>query len=252
MSCPHDFALERLPVLDHGYVRFLNDMGDDLEVANDAKVSFLKESSSYGRAEERIVNFLGREDHTSPFRQSVMKFEVYAPLMVCRQWWKYIIGSDHAEAPLAPPTGHVAHNESSRRYVTESIELYIPAADAWRSAPENAKQGSGAMLPLEIGSELTEMLIATYDECVARYERAIELGVAVEQARLFLPAYGLYVRWRWMASLQGVCHFLSQRLAHDAQREIYEYAVALRQIADEHFPHAVRAYLKEFAPAPEA
>lgn len=84
-------------------------------------------------------------------------------------------------------------------------------------------------------------------ECIEKgedlYERAIKRGVAPEQARLFLPAYGMYVRWYWTASLQSVCHFLAQRLEHDAQKEIQEYAKAILELIKPHFPIAVEELL---------
>jgi thymidylate synthase (FAD) len=69
-----------------------------------------------------------------------------------------------------------------------------------------------------------------------RYERALEVGVCAEQARLFLPAYGMYVRWRWTASLGAVMHFLHQRLEHDAQKEIQDFAKAVHALTAQHFP----------------
>ncbi|WP_163530943.1 FAD-dependent thymidylate synthase [Halobacillus ihumii] len=236
----------KVNVLDKGYVKLEtnNVMGDDLSPVNDAKVSFDRESDEFGDKEGRLLDFLGREGHTSPFRHSFLKFEIHAPLMVARQWWKYVIGSDHAEQPLRNQDPHEAWNESSRRYVTESVEFYIVEADEWRSAPENRKQGSGEPLPLEQGEKLTEELIRNYEEGHRRYQEAIEAGVAVEQARLFLPAYGLYVRWRWAGSLQGVCHFLNQRLAGDAQSEIREYAEAVHTLSKQHFPNAIDALVR--------
>ncbi len=226
---------DRISVLDHGYVRLVDAMGDDLTVVNAAKVSFDKEAAHLGPSEERLLGFLGREGHTSPFRHAILSFEVYAPLMVARQWWKYIVGSDHTME---------AWNESSRRYVTEEPTFHMIDADGWRSAPENRKQGSGGPFPAELGVRLSADLAAHYARSIVLYEGAIAAGVAVEQARVFLPAYALYVRWRWTASLQSVGHFLDQRLADDAQREIAAYAAAVRTLASARFPHALAALLR--------
>lgn len=76
----------KIGVLGNGYVMLKDFMGDDLSPVNDAKVSYDKESSEFGAKEARLLNFLAREDHSSPFRQSALKFEVYAPLMIARQW----------------------------------------------------------------------------------------------------------------------------------------------------------------------
>jgi thymidylate synthase (FAD) len=226
---------DRIPVLDHGYVRLVDAMGDDLTVVNAAKVSFDKEAASLGPREERLLAFLGREGHTSPFRHAILSFEIYAPLMVARQWWKYVVGSDHTME---------AWNESSRRYVTEEPTFHAIEPGAWRSAPANRKQGSGEALSADVGERLSAALAAHHARSLQLYEEAIAAGVAVEQARVFLPAYAMYVRWRWTASLQSVGHFLDQRLADDAQREIAAYAGAVRALASARFPHALAALVR--------
>lgn len=125
---------DKIDVLDHGYVRLITTMGDDLTVANAARVSFDKESGELTAQDRRIIAFLGREGHTSPFRHAMVQVEMYAPLMVARQHWKHVVGSDHTMD---------AWNESSRRYVTEQPTFYIPRADEWRSLPDDRKQEIG-------------------------------------------------------------------------------------------------------------
>jgi thymidylate synthase (FAD) len=138
-----------------------------------------------------------------------------------------------------------AWNESSRRYVTEDPEFYIPKEDEWRSKPENSKQGSGEPITTDKGLYLTKQLINYIKQGEHLYQEAINRGVAVEQARLFLPAYGMYVRYYWTASLQSVSHFLNQRLEEDAQKEIREYAKAIKELAVEKFPVSLNELLKE-------
>jgi thymidylate synthase (FAD) len=224
-----------ITVLDKGYVRLVDHMGDDLSIVNAARASFMKESTSMTPKDEGLLNYLIREVETEPFRHPQLTFEVYAPLMVARQWWKYVVGSAH----LAEDEGH-AWSESSRRYVTENPEYYIPWSTEWRSAPDNKKQGSGAPIPHETGVDFTQALVETCKLGTSNYETLIEMGVAPEQARLFLPAYAMYVRWRWTASLQTVCWFLAQRMAHKAQYEIHQYAVAVAKLTGEVFPRGVR------------
>lgn len=221
-------------VLDHGYVRLVDHMGSDLTVVNAARVSYAKESKELNDRDIRLIKYLAREGHTSPFRHAILQFEIYAPLMVARQWWKYIVGSAHQEG-----TGDSleAWNESSRRYITEEPVFYVPKE--WRSKPENSKQGSGDLVELKIGEKHTKELIEYIEEGIKKYEQALEDGICAEQARLFLPAYGMYVRWYWTASLQSVAHFLDQRLAHDAQKEIQQYAKAILKLAIDKFPNAL-------------
>lgn len=228
--------MDKIDVLDHGYVRYVKHMGDDLDVINSAKVSFDRESTSFGDREARLLAFLMREEHSSVFRHSAITFEVYAPLLIARQWWKYAVASTHLDDQMG-------WNESSRRYVTETPEFYIPGVNEWRSAPDNRKQGSGDSMPEGIGALLTGNLLRHVEQGLAFYDAALADGVAAEQARLFLPAYGLYVRWRWTASLGAVIHFLHQRLEHDAQKEIQLYSEAVRDLLAQHFPVTVEAIL---------
>jgi len=228
--------VSKINVLDKGYVRLVNHMGSDLTVVNAARVSYAKESNELSEKDIRLIKFLAREGHTSPFRHVILQFEVYAPLMVARQWWKYVIGSAHLEG-----TGDSmeAWNESSRRYITEEPTFYIPKSDEWRSKPENSKQGSGDILSEDIGAKLSTELQDYIESGLQKYESALEDGLCAEQARLFLPAYGMYVRWYWTASLQSICHFLDQRLKYDAQKEIQHYAKAILELSKPLYPSSI-------------
>jgi thymidylate synthase (FAD) len=225
---------EPVSVLDEGYVRLVDTLGDDLSIVNAARVSYDKESTEFTERDGKLINFLLREKHTSPFRHAALTFEVYAPLFVARQWWKYAVASTHVDEQNG-------WNESSRRYVTEDEKFYIPLPHEWRSKPENSKQGSGEPVDEEIGGKhfhrLAEMVVAGTEA----YHDAMNDGVAPEIARLFLPAYGMYVRWRWTVSLQGVLTFLDQRLEHDAQYEIQKYAEAVLSLTKEAFPETTAA-----------
>jgi thymidylate synthase (FAD) len=223
---------EPINVLDEGYVRLVDVLGDDLSVANAARVSYDKESNSFSEKDAKLLKFLLRERHTSPFRHAALTFEVYAPLFVARQWWKYAVASTHVDEQNG-------WNESSRRYITEEEKFYIPLPNEWRSKPENSKQGSGEPVDLEIGQKYFDMLCEAVVQGTEAYHMAMDDGVAPEIARLFLPAYGMYVRWRWTVSLQGVLTFLDQRLEHDAQYEIQKYAEAVLSLTKEAFPETI-------------
>jgi thymidylate synthase (FAD) len=227
--------MNKVSVLDKGYVRLVDVMGNDLSVVNAARVSYDKESEDFNEKDVKLLQFLVRERHTSPFRHAAMTFEVYAPLFVARQWWKYAVASTHVD-------DQNGWNESSRRYVTEDEEFYIPNSREWRSKPENSKQGSGEPLNEYTGSIHTSYLEQYVESGLEMYHTALEDGVAPELARLFLPAYGMYVRWRWTVSLQGVTTFLDQRLEHDAQAEIQEYAKAVQKLTEESFPQTMKVF----------
>jgi len=224
-----------IKVLDKGYVRLINNMGSDLDIVNSARVSFNKETTSLEEKDIKLINFLVKEKHDSVLRHCILSLEVYAPLMVARQWWKHHIGASSLD-------GQDGWNESSRRYITEKEEFYIPDSDGWRSAPENLKQGSGASVDRVTGSKYLQRLQASVYRGIKDYEHALADGIAPEQARLLLPAYAMYVRWRWTASLNAVLHFVSLRNKEDAQYEIAQYAKAIESIIEEYYPNTAKAW----------
>lgn len=219
-----------ITVLNNGYVRLIDSMGSDLSVVNAARASFAKESKEMSIHDARLLQFLVRENHMSPFRHAFMTFEFKAPLMVARQHWKYVVGSDHTMD---------SWNESSRRYITMDPEFYIPNKDQWRLAPDNKKQGSGGPVDPWTGALLSQELENYISQGEALYSMAMQNGVAPEQARLFLPAYSMHVVYRWSCSLQSFALFLSQRLSEDSQKEIQQYATAAKQLAIEKFPLSI-------------
>ena len=223
-----------IDVLDKGYVRLVDKMGSDLSVVNAARASFAKESHEFSKNDARLIDFLARENHMSPFRHAFVTLEIKAPLMVARQHWKYVVGSDHTMD---------SWNESSRRYVTMDPEFYTPKVDQWRLAPEDLKQGSQGLADPFVGSLLTEALARHAEQGKALYTMAMSNGIAAEQARLFLPAYSMYVIYRWSCSLQSIALFLSQRLAEESQFEIQEYAKAIKEIVEPLFPISFKSLL---------
>lgn len=224
---------QTINVLDKGYVRYVKHWGDDLDVANSARASFMKESEEFGDSDRKLLAYLIRKNEWSPFRHSGVTIEIKAPLMVARQWWKYVVGSDHTM---------VAWNEASRRYITMEPEFYVPTGVEWRSVPENKKQGSGGPIDLVDGTALTLDLLEYIDRGIVLYEKALAMDVAPEQARLLLPAYGMYTVWRWSDSINSMAHFLTERLADGAQHEITDYARAVRDLVMPYFSVSLGAF----------
>lgn len=230
--------MNKIDVLDNGYVRLVDHMGSDLSVVNAARASFAKESKQFETKDARLIDFLARENHMSPFRHAFMTFEIKAPLMVARQHWKYVVGSDHTMD---------SWNESSRRYVTMDPEFYIPKPEEWRLAPEDKKQGSAGLCDPFTGAALSEQLIRYIEQGEAYYNLAMEAGIAPEQARLFLPAYAMHVVYRWSCSLQSVCLFLVQRLEDQAQEEIRKYAEATLLLIKDIYPVSIQALVGKYS-----
>lgn len=229
----------KIQVLDNkGYVRLRETMGSDLSVVNAARVSYDKKSDELTEKDKGLLRYLINHGHTSPFRHATIQLEIYAPLFVARQWWKHIIGGHYDT--------QTAWNESSRRYVTEDPEFYIPEAYQWRLAPDNKKQGSGDLVFESddlLAEETRRAMFINVLESMDLYEQAMSCGIAPEQARLFLPAYAMYVRYMWTTSLQSALHFLDLRLDNDAQWEIQEYAKAVNEVIKNKFPAVHQAWL---------
>lgn len=226
--------MNKIDVLDHGYVRLVDHMGSDASVINAARASYDKEcvpneDGSLAERDLKLMQYLVRKNEMSVFRQATLQFEIYMPLMVARQYWKYIVGAAHID-------DGVCMNETSRRYVTEVPTFYIPGVDEWREAPANSKQGSGEIMDARVGEVTTEELMSYVDEGLSLYNKWMAMGVCAEQARLFLPAYGMYVRIRTTMSLAALIHLLRERLEHGAQKEFQEYAKALKDLTEPIFP----------------
>lgn len=217
--------IDKIDVLDKGYVRLVDHMGTDLSVVNAARASFQKEVDELGDRDTKLIEFMAREGHWSVFRHCFATLEIKAPLEVTRQWWKYVTGAAHTDS------FSTAWNEASRRYVTMGLEYYCPFSNQWRSVPENLKQGSGGPLGPSEGQPFTEALIYIQALGAEWYQKAMDAGIAPEMARLFIPAYGMYTTWRWSTSLQGLAFFLTQRMVEEgAQSEIVEYAQAVHEL----------------------
>ncbi len=205
-------------VLDKGFVRLVDVMGSDMSVVNSARISFAKEVTDIGDRDEKLIKYLWEHRHTSPFRHATLQFHVKAPLFVLRQWMKHQIGC--------------SWNEVSGRYVKfDNADFYMPSV--WREQHESNKQGSKGSIESQESANLfyqDSMRLA-----VTRYKNLLDLGVCKEQARMVLPL-SMYTECYWTASLQAIMHFLELREDSHSQWEIQQYAVAIRELALEHFP----------------
>jgi len=218
-----------------GYVKLIDHMGDDLSFCKAARASFAKDASEWNDKEAKLLKFLVKNEHFSVFRHAAVTLQIKAPLMVARQHWKYIVGSAHLE-------DQNGWNETSRRYVSVDNEFYIPEHNQWRSKPDNAKQGSGDPVDNLTGRTATYLLEEHVEKSIRLFESALEEGIATEQARLFLPAFGLMQYYQWTVSVANLVHFLEERLAHDAQLEMQQLAVGVRDLTEPLYPATFRAF----------
>lgn len=229
---------EQIDILNGGYVKYIDHMGSDLSAIRAARASFAKDSEVWNEKDERLLRFLIREEHMSCFRHATLTFQCKTPLFVARQHYKYVVASAHLED---------AHgwNESSRRYITQEPQFHVPNATEWRGAPANKKQGSGEPIDPRIGEVATQELMDFIEQGCDLYERWLSMGFAPEQARLFLPAYGMFLNYQWTVSLANLIHFFNERLAHDAQKEIQDLAQATFKLTEPLFPVTMKALFEE-------
>lgn len=212
-----DLLQKRVNVLDKGWIELVDIMphpsagiSGDLAIVNAARVSFLGESKGDER-DKKLLFYLLRNHHTSPFEMVEFKFRVHAPLVT---WWQWV---RHRTWNM---------NAQSGRYTPfEEDDFYVPSV--WRKQSKDNKQASEGAVSEEENSYLTEQLLQHYDNAYKLYEEALKMGVAREIARLFLPGFSVYYTWVIKVDAHNLMHFLRLRMASDAQHEIRVYAQAI-------------------------
>lgn len=182
------------------HAELINSMGDDLTVVNAARVSFAKQVDEFGERDTKLIKYLAKHNHWTPFSHVTATFRVVAPIFVARQLFKHVVG--------------LTANEVSRRYVDDLPALYAP--EEWRTAPENAKQGSGGVHADT--HAIQEVYTEWCFEAIKYYQAMVEAGVAPEQARMVLPQ-SMITEWYWTGSLAAFARVCKLRLSKDAQAE---------------------------------
>jgi thymidylate synthase (FAD) len=210
----------QIPVLDKGFVELVDMMphpsigvSADLAIVNAARVSFLGESKGEV-ADKKLLFYLMRNQHTSPFEMVHFKFRVRAPLVTYWQWVRH-------------RTFHyMAANAQSGRYTPfEEEDFYVPSV--WRKQSTSNKQASEGEIEPEMSAELTEKLLKFYNEGYDLYRQALDAGVSKEMARLFLPGFSVYYTWVMSVDAHNLMNWIRLRMASDAQYEIRVYAEAI-------------------------
>lgn len=232
-----EILYQALPVLDHGFVRIIDYMGDDAAVVQAARVS-------YGRGTKRVqedrglIRYLLRHRHTTPFEMCEIKLHVKLPIFVARQWIRH-------------RTANV--NEYSGRYSVMDREFYIPAPEHLAAQSRSNRQGRGNLLEGEEAVEVLELLKRDAAQSYADYESMLNetdsgeiidpgrKGLARELARMNLPV-NFYTQWYWKTDLHNLLHFLSLRADPHAQYEIRAYAEAMLEAAKRWVPLTFEAY----------
>jgi thymidylate synthase (FAD) len=217
-------------------IELIDSMGSDLSIVNDARASFDKSSVELDAKDIKLIDYLIKHQHTSPFRGVVFKFKVKAPLYICRQWWKHVIASNHNEEQLG-------WNEKSFRYVAidDSNEFYIPPT--FRQQSKNNKQSTEGFLTTELNHKAIAIYQKQCENSYQAYSQLLEMGVGREQARgVLIPS--VYTSWVWTVSLQALLNFISLRLGEGAQSEIGVYARAIVELIEPIVPVSMAAWSK--------
>jgi len=217
---------QAFPVLDKGFVRLVDYLGSDARIVQAARVSYGEGTKTF-REDKGLIDYLLRNQHTSPFEQVSLTFHCKMPIFVARQWVR------HRMAKL---------NEISGRYSVMKDEFYLPADEAIAFQSTDNKQGrSSDEVPDEVKAKVRELLEKGQRQAFVEYEALLEEGVARELARINLPV-SLYTEWYWTMDLHNLFHFLALRLDAHAQLEIRKYAEVILDLTRNVAPVAVEAF----------
>ena len=198
-------------------VNLIDVMGTDLSVVNAARVSFAKVSNELSDKDEKLIKYLAKHNHWSPFGHASLQFRIKAPIFVARQLVKHQVG--------------LVWNEVSRRYVDDEPEFYIPSE--WRLKADDKKQGSSdETIEYNLGSTL-EFVKTTY-------QNMLKANIAPEMARMILPQ-NLYTEWYWSGSLMAFARVCNLRCKPDTQWETQQIANLIDIESKQHFPTSWRA-----------
>jgi thymidylate synthase (FAD) len=228
---------EAVPVLDHGFVRVVDYMGDDAAIVQAARVSYGRGTRA-ANEDQGLIRYLMRHRHSTPFEMCEIKFHVKLPIFVARQWIRH-------------RTANV--NEYSARYSILDREFYLPAPEHLAAQSAVNRQGRGEILE---GAEAARVLDLLREDATRNYDHYLEMlnedeqgakldesraGLARELARMNLTL-NTYTQWYWKTDLHNLFHFLSLRADAHAQYEIRAYAEAMMGMAEAWVPIAAGAF----------
>ena len=220
-------------VLDKGFIEVIDSLGNDLTVVNSARVSFGKRKEVYDKSDERLVRYLAKYKHFSPFRHLQVQFHVKAPEFVMRQWYKHVVG---IETTSNSATKDHAWNEISGRYVPVE-DFYTPSV--FRKQSEDNKQATEGAID-DQAKALHHWEMAMFHS-KKQYQKLLDMGVGKEQARAILPL-NQYTEVYWTASFQAIMNFIELRAEKTSQWEIQEYAKTLQKLMFDVFPKTTKIW----------
>jgi thymidylate synthase (FAD) len=201
-------------------IELLHSMGDDLMVVNAARVSFAKEATEFKEQDAKLIKYLAKHNHISPFFHPQIQFRIRMPIFVAREWYRHQIG--------------FSRNEVSRRYVSDMPDCWKPKDEDFRERDAKLKQGSKDT-PIEDVEIARNVYETTTRVSLESYDALLKLGVAPEVARTVLPQ-SMYTEFIETGSLAAYARLYKLRTSPDAQREIQNYARKIGAILEDVFP----------------
>lgn len=217
---------KEFPVLDKGFVRLVDYMGGDARIVQAARVSYGAGTKTV-REDAGLIDYLLRNQHTSPFEQVILTFHIKMPIFIARQWVR------HRTARM---------NEISGRYSVMQNEFYLPADEDVAVQSTDNKQGrSTDTVSPEFIDSTKELLLKGQEAAYNTYAQLVESGLAREIARINLPL-ALYTEIYWQCDLHNLMHFLKLRLDGHAQKEIRDYAKVILEIARKVAPLTIASF----------
>jgi thymidylate synthase (FAD) len=213
-------------VLDKGFVRLVDYMGGDARIVQAARVSYGAGTKTV-REDAGLIDYLLRNQHTSPFEQVVLTFHIKLPIFIARQWVR------HRTARL---------NEISGRYSVMQNEFYLPAdSDVAIQSSDNKQGRSTEAVSQDFVKTTQDLLLKGQEDAYTTYTQLVESGLAREIARINLPL-ALYTEIYWQCDLHNLMHFLKLRLDSHAQKEIRDYGKVILEIARKVAPLTIASF----------
>lgn len=212
-------------VLDKGFIKLIDTMGSDTDIANSARVS----TGSKGKTpeqDEQLIRYLMRHKHTSPFEMVELKFHCKMPLFTARQWVRHRMSST---------------NEKSGRYSELETEYYIPSEERIKGKGKINIQGSEGDIDLSVKDEFINSLNQLNKETTEYYDEFNSKNIANELTRINLPL-SIYTEFIWKIDLHNLMHFLKLRMDSHAQWEIQEYSRSIYDMITPMFPFTMKAF----------
>lgn len=207
-------------------IDYINHMGDDLSVVNSARVSFGKNKDIFDESDKKLINYLAKHQHFTPFEHCSLSILVKCPLFIRSQIHRHRTFS---------------YNEISRRYTSENLEFYVP--ETYRKQHDKSKQCSNGEFNTNENKILKDKTQFLHNLLLAEYNEMINMGVAREMARGILPQ-NLMTEFWMTGNLRNWVHFLGLRVDSHAQKEVQDVARPILKIIKEKFPESAKALFK--------